>query len=66
MGRFKQTLALSGIFLAATLTGLVAWGIVCFPHTHIQEKVVIEIHDKIALFLVVFLFFHAWKRRSRI
>jgi hypothetical protein len=66
MGRPRHTLMLSGIFLAATLTGSVAWSISGFPRTHVQEKLVIEIHDKITLFLVVFLFMHTWKRKSRI
>ena len=60
-----QVCIVSVLFVLAALTGFAAWA---FDGTgmHYVRKGFIEIHDKITLFLVVFLVLHVWKRFRRL
>ncbi|MBP7497071.1 MAG: hypothetical protein KA792_05345 [Bacteroidales bacterium] len=58
----RQVVTLSAIFLLVALTGLVPWTIHLCNGNETLRKGFIEIHDKIALILTVYLFIHIAKR----
>ena len=64
MGKNVQVVILSAIFLFTSLTGIVPWLIDLLGSTSIYRFVFVEIHDKLALLLVVFLALHVVKRRN--
>jgi hypothetical protein len=64
--KHRQLVTMSLIFLGAVLTGLGAWAIGWSDLGFRSEKLVVEIHDKLTLFLTVFLFLHVWGRRRRL
>jgi DNA-binding transcriptional LysR family regulator len=66
LGKHRQVVTMSLIFLAAALTGMGAWA-TSWTLVGVQvEKLVVEIDDKLTLFLTVFLLFHVWSRRKRL
>jgi hypothetical protein len=64
--KHRQLVTMNLIFVAAVLTGLGAWAIGWTGVGFRSEKIVVEIHDKLTLFLTVFLFLHVWSRRRRL
>ncbi len=64
--KHRQLVTMSLIFLAAVLTGLSAWAISWTGMGFQSEKMVVEIHDKLTLFLTVFLILHVWSRWRRL
>jgi hypothetical protein len=64
--KHRQLVTMSPIFVAAVLTGLGAWAIGWTGGGFRSEKLVVEIHDKLTLFLTVFLILHVWSRRRRL
>jgi len=64
MGKNVQVMILSAIFLFTSLTGIVPWMIDLLGSTSMYRFVFVEIHDKLALLLVVFLILHVVKRRN--
>lgn len=63
-GKNVQLMILSGIFLFTSLTGIIPWMIDLLGNTNVYRFVFVEIHDKLALLLVVFLILHVIKRRN--
>lgn len=57
-----QVTTLSILFLLVAVTGLVPWLIDLFGSSYILRLIFIEIHDKLALILVVYLILHIIKR----
>jgi len=57
-----QVIILSALFLAVAVTGLVPWFIDLSGGTSIFRLLFIEIHDKLTLILIVFLFLHFVKK----
>jgi Pyruvate/2-oxoacid:ferredoxin oxidoreductase delta subunit len=57
-----QVIILSALFLAATATGIVPWLIDLSGSTSTLRWILIEIHDKLALILIVFLILHVSRR----
>ena len=53
---------LSVLFLAVACTGFIPWFIDLFSDNSITRTLFIEIHDKFALVLIVFLILHIIKR----
>ncbi|HEY5959910.1 MAG TPA: DUF4405 domain-containing protein [Polyangiaceae bacterium] len=64
--KHRQLVAMSLIFVAAVITGLGAWAIGWSGLGFWREKIVVEIHDKLTIFLTGFLFLHVWSRRRRL
>jgi len=64
MGKNVQVMILSAIFLFTSLTGILPWIIDLLGSTSVYRFVFVEIHDKLALLLVVFLILHVIKRRN--
>ena len=62
MGKNIQVITLSALFFLVAITGLVPWFFDLLGSTNILRMVFIEIHDKIALVLVVYLILHMIKR----
>lgn len=62
MGKNIQVITLSILFLLVAITGLVPWFIDLLGSTNILRMAFIEIHDKLALVLVVYLILHMIKR----
>lgn len=62
IGRNRQVIILSVLFLLVAFTGLVPWVIDLSGSTSILRMLFIEIHDKIALILMVFLILHITKK----
>jgi hypothetical protein len=62
MGKHKQVIWLSVIFLLAAFTGLTPWVIGLSEGPGHARMLFIEIHDKITLLLIVFLALHFIKR----
>jgi hypothetical protein len=58
----QQVLLLTLIFLVVAITGFIPWIINLCNGDQILRKTIIEIHDKIALILFVYLVFHVVKR----
>jgi hypothetical protein len=58
--------SVTAVFLLSTATALAAFiAFMAFGHRTV-EKVLVEIHDKVAIPLVVLLVLHTWQRRSRL
>jgi hypothetical protein len=60
----RQVIILSVLFLLVAATGLVPWFIDLSGSTSILRLLFIEIHDKIALILLVYLILHFIKRKK--
>ena len=58
----QQVLILSLLFVVVAITGLIPWLIDSLNGDEMQRKVFIEIHDKLALFLLIYLVLHITKR----
>lgn len=58
----KQTIVLSFIFILVTLTGLLPWWMDTFEYASAMRFFLIEVHDKISLFLTIYLMLHVIKR----
>jgi hypothetical protein len=58
----KQAIILSVLFLLDAVTGIIPWFIDLSGGSSITRKRFIEIHDKLALILIVFLVLHFVKR----
>ncbi len=58
----RQVLILTIVFIIVTITGLIPWGIKLSSGNEAIRKAYIEIHDKIALVLFVYLILHISKR----
>lgn len=58
----RQVLTLTIVFLFVALTGLIPWAIDSFSSNGLLRKGFIEIHDKLALILTVYLILHVVKR----
>lgn len=66
LGKHRQVVTMNVLFLAAAVTGLGAWAIGWVSQGFRAEKLVVEIHDKLTLFLTVLLVLHVWSRRRRL
>ena len=64
VGKNVQVMILSVIFLFTSLTGIIPWMIDLLGSTNVYRFVFVEIHDKLALLLVVFLILHIIKRKN--
>jgi NAD-dependent dihydropyrimidine dehydrogenase PreA subunit len=62
IGKNRQLIILSVIFLLVAVTGLIPWFIDLLGGKGLIRMFFIEIHDKIALILIVFLVLHIVKR----
>ncbi len=62
--KHKQVFIFSSIFFVCAITGFTAWYF-SLEANELSRKLFIEIHDKITLFLFIFLILHIWKRRKR-
>lgn len=62
IGKNRQVIILSALFLFVSVTGLVPWLIDLSGGTGSLRMLFIEIHDKITLILIVFLILHIIKR----
>jgi hypothetical protein len=60
----KQVITLSILFLLVAITGFVPWFIDLSGNSVTSRLIFIEIHDKIALILVIYLILHIIKRRK--
>jgi hypothetical protein len=58
----KQVTILSILFILVVITGYIPWFIHLSSGSELARKLLIEIHDKIALILTVFLILHVIKR----
>ncbi|MBN1663914.1 MAG: DUF4405 domain-containing protein [Deltaproteobacteria bacterium] len=58
----QQVIVLTIVSILAAITGYLAWFINLSGGTEFSRKFYIEIHDKIALILMVYLIFHVAKR----
>lgn len=58
----QQVLILSLLFVLVAITGVTPWFIDLLQGDELQRKVFIEIHDKLALILSVYLILHVVKR----
>jgi hypothetical protein len=58
----QQVILLSLIFLLVAITGFIPWIIDLHNGDQILRKTIIEVHDKIAIILFVYLVFHVVKR----
>lgn len=58
----KQVLTLSGIFLLVAMTGFIPWIIDFLDGSKMIWKGFIEIHDKLAIILTLYLILHVIKR----
>ena len=58
----QQVIVLSIIFLSVALTGFTSWFIWLAGGTEINRKLFMEIHDKIAWALFLYLLLHVWTR----
>lgn len=64
--KHKQVFIFSILFIISAVTGFAAWYFSSIEADELSQKIYIEIHDKITLFLFIFLILHVWKRRKRI
>jgi hypothetical protein len=60
--RNLQVLILTILFIAVAITGLTPWFIDMLNGDQMQRKIFIELHDKLTLFLVIFLTLHILTR----
>ncbi|HBS87559.1 MAG: hypothetical protein A2W91_00165 [Bacteroidetes bacterium GWF2_38_335] len=58
----RQVIILSVLFILVALTGYIPWFVHLSNESEIFRKTVIEIHDKLALILTVYLVLHLIKR----
>jgi len=58
----QQAIVLTIVFISVAMTGYLAWFINMSGGSELTRKAYIEIHDKIALLLAVYLVFHVAKR----
>lgn len=58
----QQILIMSSLFILVAVTGLIPWFIYLQEGNEIQRKIFIEIHDKLALILTVYLMLHIIKK----
>lgn len=58
----RQVLILSLIFIVVALTGLTPWIMSLLPFDGLPRKWFIEIHDKLAILLTIYLVLHITKR----
>jgi len=59
-----QAISLSVIFLLVAITGLVPWFIDLLNYNSILKLILIELHDKLALLLIIYLILHVIKRNN--
>lgn len=59
-----QVITLSVLFLLVAITGLVPWAIDLLGSTSVFRFIFIEIHDKLALILLIYLILHLIKRNK--
>jgi hypothetical protein len=64
--KHRQLVTMSLVFLTAALMGMGAWALDALGVGPQAERIVVEIHDKVTLFLVVYLMLHVWSRRRRL
>lgn len=64
VGKNIQVITLSAVFLLVAITGLIPWLLHLTGSTSIFRFVLIEIHDKVALILVVFIILHLIKKNK--
>jgi len=62
IGKNRQVIILSVLFLLVAVTGLIPWFIDLSGSTSILRMLFIEIHDKITFILIVFFILHFVKR----
>jgi ferredoxin len=60
----NQVISLSILFLIVAITGFIPWFIDLSGSTNILRLIFIEIHDKLALILIVYLIVHVNKRKK--
>ena len=58
----QQVLILSLLFVVVAISGLTPWFIDLLNGNEMQRKVIIEIHDKLALILAIYLILHIFRR----
>lgn len=58
----QQVLVFSLLFLCVAMTGLMPWFIHLFSGDEVQRKGLIEVHDKLAILLSIYLVLHITKR----
>lgn len=58
----QQVLVLSLLFSLVAITGLTPWFIDLFNGNEMSRKIFIEVHDKLSIFLTVYLILHLVKR----
>lgn len=58
----QQVLILSILFLLVAITGLTPWCIDVLHGDQVHRKMFIEVHDKLAIMLAIFLILHGIKR----
>lgn len=64
--RHKQVLTLSVLFALVALTGLIPWFINMQDGSILIRKAFIEVHDKLAIVLILYLFLHIIKRYKKV
>jgi cytochrome b len=57
-----QVLTLSVLFILVAITGFLPWSIALMDGNEIIRKTIIEIHDKLAILLTIYLILHIIKR----
>ncbi len=60
--RNGQVLTLSVLFILVAITGFLPWSIALMDGNEIIRKTIIEIHDKLAILLTIYLILHIIKR----
>jgi hypothetical protein len=58
----RQVLTLSVVFVLVAITGLIPWSIDLMNGGELQRKAFIEIHDKLAIILSIYLILHIIRR----
>jgi hypothetical protein len=58
----QQVLILSFLFIVVAITGLTPWCIDLLNGDQVHRKILIEVHDKLAIFLAIFLILHGIRR----
>jgi len=59
-----QVTTLSVLFLMVAITGLVPWLVDLLSSTSVLRLIFIEIHDKLALLLIIYLVLHIYRRKK--
>ncbi len=62
MGKNKQVIILTVLFILVALTGYIPWFVQLSGSSELIRKGFIEIHDKLTLILLIFLILHIIKR----